>query len=388
MNQFGIGAGPNPFRGLLQSVCCVELKRGIKILNDYDESLTPPPIPSSRFIPKKYLREMKPEDHKVYRHLFSSAFTPDVVDESASFTSQHFRAGLLQLAEQSSSNGTRGVAPEEPIVAVTFGVFVRIFVGMFPDDERYGRLKELIDIIDLTNRNDREVNLALEECALILRGQARRVSSGQHDLPGSFVKGIAAVAPDAFEDLTAMRNFIYIMQASWIDAAGLIVWLFKELCDHSEWRKRIADGGNLDSKDDAESLSLRCVRETLRLRQSEYIYRKVLRDIPIDGFVVPKGWLLRVCVRESHRDPALFENPNEFNPDRFLRRRYSRPEYSTFGASRISCLGEHLTLTIGRIFVEAMAATVETSVIQNGPLEYRRWHWKPSSKWRVRIARL
>ena len=117
--------------------------------------------------------------------------------------------------------------------------------------------------------------------------------------------------------------------------------LRKSRLDHATPRET----SGLKATDGTEPLSIRCVRETLRLRQSEYIYRKVLDDIPVEDFVIPKGWLLRVCVRESHRDPLLFENPNGFNPDRFIARRYSRAEYSTFGASRVSCLGEHLTLT-------------------------------------------
>ena len=49
MNQFGFGAGPNPFRGSLQPVCCVDMKRGIKILHDHDERLIPTGDPLQPF---------------------------------------------------------------------------------------------------------------------------------------------------------------------------------------------------------------------------------------------------------------------------------------------------------------------------------------------------
>jgi cytochrome P450 len=175
VNQFGIGASPNPFRGVLRPVCCVDLQLGIKILHAYDDCLIPPPIPSSRFIPKNYLREMKPEDHRRYRSLFSSAFDSNIVDESTAFITQHIRSSLLQMADESSSNGNRGIPPEPSILGMTFGVFVRCFLGIFPDDERFGRLQKLTSIIDLTNRNDREVTRALDELAQILRQEAHRV---------------------------------------------------------------------------------------------------------------------------------------------------------------------------------------------------------------------
>ena len=387
MNQFGFGAGPNPFRGSLQPVCCVDMKRGIKILNDHDEILIPPVIPSSRFIPKKYLREMKREDHSHYRQIFSSAFKREIIDESAEFMTRHVRASLLRLADQSSSNGSRGVAPENFLLSMTFGVFVRCFFGILPDDERFGLLEKLSAVIDLTNRDDREVSSALDEFAGILRQEAQRVAASNHNSTSSFLSEIARAEPAAFDDLTAIRNFIYIMTASWIDTSGLITWLFKELSEHPDWTTRLPGDIQLKATDGTEPLSVRCVRETLRLRQSEYLYRRVLDDLPVEDFVIPKGWLLRVCIRESHRDPRVFDTPNEFNPDRFLARSYPRAEYSTFGASRISCLGEYLTLTLGQIFVEEFALNIETSTREDGPLEYRKWHWKPSSKWKVHVSR-
>ena len=388
VNQFGVGAGPNPLRGVLQPVCCVDLKRGIKILHEHDERLTPPPIPSSRFIPKKYLREMAHDDHRHYRRIFSTAFVPQVIDESTPFIAQHFRKSLLDMADQSAANGSRGAAPEPMLLAMTFGVFARCFLGIVPSDARFRRVRELIDVIDLANRNDREVTVALDDIAAILRQEAQRAIDGAERLPRSFLGEIASREPQALEDLTALRNFIYIMQASWIDAAGLMVWLFKELSDHPEWRERLSTSMRAGIADGCESVSIRCVKETLRLRQSEYLYRKALEDVAIDGFIIPKGWLLRVCIRESHRDGRIFADPHTFNPDRFLDARYTREEYATFGASRISCLGEHLTLVLGRIFVEEFATTVETIKLRDGPLEYRRWHWKPSSRWRVSVRRV
>jgi cytochrome P450 len=390
INQFGIAAGPNPLRGVVQRVCCVDLKGGMKILHDYDQRLIPPPIPPSRFIPKKYIREMSIEDHLHYRTMFASVFTARVVDANAEFMAGHIRSSLLRLAEQSSSNGTVDVAPEAFLTAMTFGVFVHCFLAIGPDDPRFGRLQDLCNIIDVQNRDDRGINRALDECAELFRQKAHELAAGDvGQPPRSFLGEFAHAQPGALDDLSALRNLIFILQISWSDTSGLIVWLFKELSDHPDWTARLSAGIEPDAGNGADKLplSLRFVKETLRMRQSEYLYRRVLEDIPVNGFVIPKGWLLRVCVRESHRDRAVFDSPDTFNPDRFLTRYYSRADYSTFGASRISCLGEHLALTLGRIFVEQFAATIVTATVRDGPLECRRWHWKPSSKWTVRVRR-
>jgi cytochrome P450 len=132
-------------------------------------------------------------------------------------------------------------------------------------------------------------------------------------------------------------------------------------------------------------LSTRVVLETLRLEQSEHLYRVATREIEHRGFVIPRGWLVRLCVRESHRDPAVFENPEAFDPDRFLRRTYTRREYSPFGAGlRHTCLGEGLTRLVGHVFVEEVASAYTWRTVTDGAYEYSAWrHWRPSSRWRV-----
>ncbi|MBK6805586.1 MAG: cytochrome P450 [Betaproteobacteria bacterium] len=86
--------------------------------------------------------------------------------------------------------------------------------------------------------------------------------------------------------------------------------------------------------------------ETLRLEQSEFLYRRVAKPFEVDGYTVPAGWILRLCVNEAHRDPAVFEDPDRFDPG--LRdRAWSRNEYSPFGGHTHGCMGAHLAHFLG-----------------------------------------
>jgi cytochrome P450 len=112
------------------------------------------------------------------------------------------------------------------------------------------------------------------------------------------------------------------------------------LTEHPEWADRVRR--TRDANDSGvETLPTRIVMETLRLEQSEQLYRVADRQIDHRNFVIPQGWLVRLCVPESHQDPAVFNRPDEFDPDRFACRSFSRRQYSPFGgALDHACLGE------------------------------------------------
>jgi cytochrome P450 len=44
-----------------------------------------------------------------------------------------------------------------------------------------------------------------------------------------------------------------------------------------------------------------------------------------------------------HQDPALYPDPDEFCPERFLERRYTAFEFLPFGGGHRRCLGAHLS---------------------------------------------
>ncbi|MCY7302698.1 MAG: cytochrome P450 [Thermoleophilia bacterium] len=117
------------------------------------------------------------------------------------------------------------------------------------------------------------------------------------------------------------------------------------------------------------------VLETLRLAQSEYVYRSVEEPIGVDGFVIPAGWLLRICVAESHLLDPHFVDPLRFDPGRHVRSRTARSEFSPFGLDAHSCLGARLTLELGRSLVEAFADYVPTVEASERPSRGNR-HWR------------
>jgi cytochrome P450 len=100
------------------------------------------------------------------------------------------------------------------------------------------------------------------------------------------------------------------------------------------------------------------VAEALRFEPSVgSIPRLALEDVLLDGHVIPKGSPMTLSTLSGLRDPAVFDNPDLFDPQR------AQPRWHpAFGGGEHRCLGEALA----RIELEEALTTLTTSQLQFG----------------------
>jgi len=371
-------------------VCIVGLPVGLELLHRHDEVLGTPPLPFSRFIPGGYLRYMDPGVHRSYKRIFRGIFSPEVVRDSKIFMERDIADGLQRMEEACVNHCSgKGLQPKPYINRMLFSVWVRLFTGISPDSKDAEQLQRCLQIIDMRNPmrvSDTAINLALDEITEILHRQMNAFTQRemqQSRIPSCFLAALCDSCTESKHDATVLRNFIYLMHVTWSDVAGLLLWILKMLSDYPEWLSKVRASAENDK------LSECIVMETLRLEQSEHLYRRALQDIHFNGFLIPKNWIVRICIRESHQNPDAFSEPTRFNPDRFLDKTYRETEYLPFGAARLACLGQFLTKTTGKIFVEVLARRYNIQITDDGPREFGSWrHWRPSTKYRVNLARI
>jgi cytochrome P450 len=108
--------------------------------------------------------------------------------------------------------------------------------------------------------------------------------------------------------------------------------------------------------DDVSSLDLtvRVLHESLRIcPPAAAVGRLAKRDVLVGGYRVPAGTNIMVGIRAIHTDPALWDHPERFDPDRFApepSQGRGRWQYLPFGAGPRSCIGDHFAMleaTIG-----------------------------------------
>ncbi len=113
-------------------------------------------------------------------------------------------------------------------------------------------------------------------------------------------------------------------------------------------------------------LTVRVLHEALRLcPPAAGTMRSPTRDIVVDGHRVEAETMALVSFYALHRDPALWEDPLRFDPDRFLPERSkgrSRWQYLPFGGGPRSCIGDHFAMLEATL---ALATIVRAADIES-----------------------
>ncbi len=82
------------------------------------------------------------------------------------------------------------------------------------------------------------------------------------------------------------------------------------------------------------------VREGLRLHPiAPVVGRLLAKPIQLGGFDIPAGWVVAPSVYLAHHRASVFQNPERFEPERFLQSRPSPSDWLPFGGGVRRCPG-------------------------------------------------
>ncbi len=151
--------------------------------------------------------------------------------------------------------------------------------------------------------------------------------------------------------------------------ANALTWAFDQLDRHPKAAARLAAEtqaiGRPLTPGDLPRLpyALAVLKETMRLYPPAYfVGRRALRDTELAGHRLPKGTTVFVAIREIHRRPELFSEPELFRPERFLdgaEERLPKGAFLPFGAGPRICIGNHFALMEGQLILSAVAQRFE-----------------------------
>ncbi|CAM1320889.1 CYP315A1 (predicted) [Pycnogonum litorale] len=93
------------------------------------------------------------------------------------------------------------------------------------------------------------------------------------------------------------------------------------------------------------------VKESLRMYPvAPFLTRILTKDVELGGYCIPKGKLVMMPLFTTCRNSKYFNSPDEFRPERWLRKEGSREVLTThaclpFGLGTRSCVGRRIAET-------------------------------------------
>ena len=147
-----------------------------------------------------------------------------------------------------------------------------------------------------------------------------------------------------------------------------LTWAWYLLSQHPAVQQRLEDefdavlDGRAPEYSDLVNLpyTRMVIDEALRLYPPAWgISRQALADDELGGYRLPRGWLAFIIPWVLHRLPAYWQNPEQFDPERFSPARSAdRPKfvYLPFGAGPRQCIGSHFALIEANVILATLAS--------------------------------
>ena len=156
----------------------------------------------------------------------------------------------------------------------------------------------------------------------------------------------------AIPDDDIISDLLIFMLAGHDTTATALTYALWVLGHHPDMQDRVAAevsriGDREITPADVSGLgyTVQVLHEALRLcPPAAGIGRMAVRDMEVDGFRIEKGSLVLVGIYAVHRDPAVWPEPLEFDPDRFspgAAKAQDRWQFIPFAGGSRSCIGEH-----------------------------------------------
>jgi cytochrome P450 len=186
---------------------------------------------------------------------------------------------------------------------------------------------------------------------------------------------------EAMSDQQLRDEVVTIFSAGHETTAQALSWTFYLLSTHPEAERRLHEevraalGDALPALADLPRLgyAARVLKESMRLFPPAWaISRRAEAEDRIGGYRIPAQGFVLLCPYLTHRHPDFWENPEAFDPDRFLPERSQgqhRFAYLPFGAGARMCIGSNFAMMEAQLVLASIVQRYRLSLVPGHPVE-------------------
>jgi cytochrome P450 len=204
----------------------------------------------------------------------------------------------------------------------------------------------------------------------------RRSSPGGNDVLSLLIRARDETGT-GMTDAELIGQAAVLFGAAHLTTANTFTWTLFLLSQHPRVAADLVDElsavlkGDVPSLEQIEQLPMldRVIRESMRvLPASAYSQRINVEPVQIGPFQLPRGTPIIFSPLITHRQPALFPDPERFLPDRWLTCSPSPYAYMPFAAGPRMCLGASLAMMTLKVTLPLILQRFRLSVISRSPI--------------------
>jgi cytochrome P450 family 135 len=293
---------------------------------------------------------------------------------------------------------------QEEMEAISFEVILRVAFGV-EDTERGERFRRLIP--EMMRRCSSPFTLlpyfrrelggitpyarlrrVLDELDQLFAGAiADRRREGPRE--GADILSLLVAATDAdgepLDDGAIRDELLTTVMAGYETTTSALAWSLERLLrSPSALDRLLAELGS-----GSEQYLDAVVKETLRIRPVvPVVARKLAADAKVGNHTLPAGSVLLVSVLQVHRDPLLYEDPEEFWPERFLEGEQEGGLWIPFGGGVRRCLGANFAQLEMKVVLRTVLSSARLEAEDPAPerVTRRRFTFAPARGARATVV--
>lgn len=212
-----------------------------------------------------------------------------------------------------------------------------------------------------------------------LLAQRREVRGLGGDLIARLIAARDPATGEQMSDAAIVDNLATFLFAGHETTAKALSWTLYLLARSPQWQERLREEVRNAIRSSQRvgpgtierlPLTLRVLKDSLRLYPPAPVMTRLAnQDLDLAGTRVPKGSLIVIPIFVLHRHQRLWDDPNRFDPDRFLpenEAKYPRTQFMPFGFGPRICIGSSFAL------IEATA--ILATLLQGAHFEWDERH--------------
>jgi cytochrome P450 len=207
----------------------------------------------------------------------------------------------------------------------------------------------------------------------------RRRQSSREDLLSMLLEAQDEETGERMDDEQVRDEVMTIFLAGHETTANALSWTFYLLGRHPEHARRVQAevrevlGDRAPTASDASKLvyTRMVIQEAMRLYPPAWLLaRAPIADEEIEGFFIPARTRIFVIPWVTHRHPALWSDPEGFDPERFRDpKAIDRWAYFPFGGGPRLCIGHAFAMMEATLLLATLARRFHLELVSGHPVE-------------------